>query len=526
MRTNPVIRLSCAALAFLFLGIFVLAADQAMGSSRIQNISLKKEGDFTKVTVYADKPFEFSHFTEEAKGGKPYRVIIDCQDAIFGLPQNIFSAGLPEGTVTAIRTSQYQATPERIVRVVLDMKAPVVYKLVEPETDYEASIALFAAKDPDFALWVAVLHDEKGKKVSKEEQAPELSRAEKAPLPVEEPSSDRTGASLPSLERSVAQTTAERESHQTVEKSGVHRRAVSYADTGEEVLPAGGKEVLVSRTKSGIRDVTRRVVEEPASVSSPAMQAQVPGKPSFSAKKMTIVHPVDEGEMVGPQPLEESPVVVVPKKKAKKTEVPPTAELTATQTSPGQTTSRSQLAQSPGFWGPLPKKETDAEDKVTVAQAEGEKGSERLPSAIEKGISKILGPEPAVARETTPAPDTAMVIQGRMEAELSVVPQRRMVEYNPITDRDVFLPPTQKEEMNFGEAPLPLFENLKLVGILRDTQGNRALLEDEAGYGYMLTSGERIRNGYVIAVEDERATFHVEEYGGYQIMVLELYTEY
>jgi hypothetical protein len=106
MRMNPVIRLSCVALAFLLLGIFVLAADQALGSSRIQNISLKKEGDFTRVTVYADKPFEFSHFTEEAKGGKPYRVIIDCRDAIFDLPQNNFRTGLPAGTIEAVRTSQ------------------------------------------------------------------------------------------------------------------------------------------------------------------------------------------------------------------------------------------------------------------------------------------------------------------------------------------------------------------------------------------------------------------------------------
>ena len=525
MRMNPVIRLSCAVLAFLFLGIFVLVADQAMGSSRIQNISLKKEGDFTKVTVYADRPFEFSHFTEEAKGGKPYRVIIDCQDAIFGLPANNFSAGLPAGTVRSIRTSQYQAAPERIVRVVLDMKAPVVYKVVEPETDYEANIAIFTAKDPDFALWVAVLQDEKDRKVSREEQRPELSRTEEAPVPVEEPTSDRTGALLPSPGQSVGQTTAEKESPETVEKSGAHRRAVSYADTGETVFPAGRKPGLLSRTGADVRAVTKRGVEEPPSVTLPALEAKASAKPRRTVDKKTSVQPVEKVEMIGPQPPAELPLVVVPQKKTRKTEVPPPAELTVTQTGSEQPTSKTQ------FWGPLPKNETgakerSAKEKVTVAQAEGEKASERTPSAIEKGIGKILGPEPAIARETTPAPDTTMVIQGRMEAELSVVPQRRLVEYSPVTDRDVFLPPTEKEQMSFGEAPLPLFENLKLVGIVRDSQGDRALLEDEAGFGYILSSGERIRNGYVIAVEDDRATFHVEEYGGYQIMVLELNPEY
>jgi hypothetical protein len=478
MRTNLAIRLSCALLAFLFLGIFILPADQAMGSCRIQNISLKKEGDFTKVTVYADKPFEFSHFTEEAKGGKPYRVIIDCQDAIFGLPQNVFGAGLPEGTLKAIRTSQYQAMPQRIVRVVLDMKAPVVYKVIEPETDYEASIAVFTANDPDFDLWVAVLGDEKGKKVSKEKPEPELSRIEKTPARVKAPKSGRTQAFHPSLEKPIDQARAAKQSPENTEKSKSRRRAVSYADTDEAV----GKTI--------------------------------------------IFRPVDQGEMMGPQPLEESPVVVAPQKKAKKTEVTPPPELIETQTGLQRTTAGTRLAQSPDFWGPLPKKESDTKEKVTVAQTEGEKTSRHLPSVIEKGIGKILGPEPAAARETMQAPDTTMLIQGRMQAELSVVPQRRVVEYNPVTDRDVFLPPTEKEQMNFGEAPLPLFENLKLVGILKDTQGNRALLEDETGYGYILTRGERIRNGYVIAVEDELATFHVEEYGGYQIMVLELNPEY
>lgn len=463
MRMNLVIRLSCAVLAFLFLGTLVLTASPALGSSRIQNISLKKEGNFTRVTVYADKPFEFSHFTEEAKAGKPYRVIIDCKDAIFDLPQNNFKTGLPAGTIKTIRTSQYQAAPERIVRVVLDLKAPVVYKVTEPETDYEASITIFTAKDPDFALWVAVLEGEKIQKVSREKEQPKLSRTE------EEPTPDQSEALLPNPEQSADQTLWGKEGVEAVEKRRVNRRAVSYADTGEVIFPTEQKRVLLSRTESPTR--------------------------------------------------------------TKKTELPPTPELTLKPTLSERASPTSQLTQSPVFWGPLPKEETVAEEradreKVTVAKVEREKASERTAGLIEKGIGKILGPEPVAARETMTAPDTAMVIQSGMEFHLSVVPQRRMIQYNPMTDRDVFLPPTEKEKIGFVEAPLPLFENLKLVGILKDRQGNRALLEDEAGFGYILTSGERIKNGYVIAIEDDQAIFHVEEYGGYQIMVLELNQEY
>ena len=53
----------------------------------------------------------------------------------------------------------------------------------------------------------------------------------------------------------------------------------------------------------------------------------------------------------------------------------------------------------------------------------------------------------------------------------------------------------------------------------------RALLEDEMGWGYILMAGDRIRNGYVINVEDDKATFQVEEYGGYRTTVLELNPE-
>jgi hypothetical protein len=496
MRMNLVIRLSCAVLAFLFLGTLVLTASPALGSSRIQNISLKKEGNFTRVTVYADKPFEFSHFTEEAKEGKPYRVIIDCQDAIFDLPQNNFKTGLPAGTIKVIRTSQYQAAPERIVRVVLDLKAPVVYKVTEPETDYEASITIFTAKDPDFALWVAVLEGEKIQKVSREKGQPELSRTEKVLVPVEEPTPDQSEAFLPSPEQSPDQTLLGKEGVEAVEKRRVNRRAVSYADTGELIFPTEQKRVFLSRTESEVQDVTKRAVEELPTVILPKSEPQPPSVPVPAQ-----VERAGKEGMVDPYPSTE-------------------------RASP-----TSQLTQSPVFWGPLPKEETVAEEradreKVTVAKVEREKASERTAGLIEKGIGRILGPEPAVAKETIPAPDTDMLIQGRMESHLSVIPQRRMVEYNPMTDRDVFLPPTEKEKVGFVEAPLPLFENLKLVGILKDRQGNRALLEDEVGFGYILTSGERIKNGYVIAIEDDQAIFHVEEYGGYQIMVLELNQEY
>jgi hypothetical protein len=494
MRTSSIIRLSFVLSALVLISLVVLDADYVLGSCRIENISLKKEGDFTKVTVYADKPFEFSHFTEEAKDGKPYRVIIDCQDAIFDLPRNNFKTGLPAGTIKAIRTSQFQAVPQRIVRVVLDFKAPVVYKVTEPDTDCEASIAVFTARDSDFPLWVAVLEDGKDQELSREKTRPDLSRTE--PVPTEEPKLDRSEISSSTREPSISQAVSDKQGAEAVEKVRTQRRAVSYADTGEKVSAAEKKAALASRSESQVRKVTR--------MESKSDETRHPKKTQTPEEAVTSPHLT----------------------KAAAPDKPKTAGRVEQES---QTVSLPQLP--PVFWGPLPQEETEKDEKVstkktTVANREKEETSEQTVGRIQKGIGAILGPEPAVARETMSAPDTALVIQSGMESRLSVVPQRKVVHYSPVTDRDVFLPPTEKEEMSFTEAPLPLFDNLKLVGILRDRAGNRALLEDEVGFGYILSSGERIRNGYVIAVEDDRALFHVEEYGGYQIMVLELNPEY
>lgn len=489
MRTSSIIRLSFVLSALVLISLVVLDADQVLGSCRIENISLKKEGDFTKVTVYADKPFEFSHLTEEAKDGKPYRVIIDCQDAIFDLPQNNFKTGLPAGTIKAIRTSQFQALPQRIVRVVLDFKAPVVYKVTEPDADCEASIAVFTASDSDFPLWVAVLEDGKDQKISREETRPNLSRTE--PVPTEEPKLDRSEISSSTREPSMS----EKPGAEAAEKVRASRRTVSFADTGEEVLPAKKKRTLASRSESQVQRVTR--IQSKSDGTRHPKKAQTPEE-TVTPPRLTRVTVPEKPKTAG-KVEQESKTVSLP-------ELPPV------------------------FWGPLPQEEIEkkevSSEKTTVAKREKDRTPEQTIGPIQKGIGAILGPEPAVARETIPAADTAAVIQSEMESRLSLVPQRKVVHYSPVTDRDVFLPPSEKEKMGFTEAPLPLFENLKLVGILRDRAGNRALLEDEVGFGYILSSGERIRNGYVIAVEDDQALFHVEEYGGYQIMVLELNPEY
>ena len=85
---------------------------------------------------------------------------------------------------------------------------------------------------------------------------------------------------------------------------------------------------------------------------------------------------------------------------------------------------------------------------------------------------------------------------------------------------------SQEIDLEFGEIPLASVDNLKLVGTLEDGSGYKALLEDDRGYGYLLNSGDRVKNGYVVNVFENKVFFQIEEYGWSRVISLELPAEY
>ncbi len=97
-------------------------------ASKVTNVELAWQDGFTVATVSVDGPVRFSHQTEEAKDGKPFRIILDVLSATHHLgAKNFFR--LPSSPVAKLRTSQYAVKPEKVVRLVFDMKAESVYKV-------------------------------------------------------------------------------------------------------------------------------------------------------------------------------------------------------------------------------------------------------------------------------------------------------------------------------------------------------------------------------------------------------------
>jgi Tfp pilus assembly protein PilP len=362
--------------------------------SNIQNITLQREGDYTKITILADAPFQFNHFIEEKKEGKPYRIVIDCLNAVNSLPQGKFLQ-IPSGVITAIRTSQYQTSPDKICRIVLDLKNPVVYKVIEENGKKGVILALSTPQESVYPLWSAV------------------------------------------QEKSVksGQKTTESIETKTVAK-------ISQSESESKVVEKPTKTITASKEKS---------IEKP--------------------KKELAVSTEKEKEI----------------KLSQKTEVTP-----------------SEKVKAPDKPIPPIKKEESKQIPVITEQ----------PKTTESEKTEV-------AKLDTIKKEPSVNIAGKVMEE---IPKRKILVYHSGERKDPFSPLTEKKNFSMGAVPLPSIEELKLVGILEDHNGFKALLENELGYGYILQPGDRIRNGSVVSIDKERIIFQIQEYGFTKNIALELFT--
>ncbi len=112
----------------LYFILMVVAAPIAFSGTSVDGLHLKSINGETVLKIDVGGPFQFTHQIEEAKDGKPYRIIVDIFPAVHNLNQKTF-ANLPVSIISAVRTSQYSVKPEKIVRVVLDLKNSSIYRI-------------------------------------------------------------------------------------------------------------------------------------------------------------------------------------------------------------------------------------------------------------------------------------------------------------------------------------------------------------------------------------------------------------
>lgn len=87
---------------------------------RVTDISVVPGGNVTLVTITADESISYERFLLT----NPMRIVLDIGDAVHALPSTDFSVG--RGGVASIRTSQYKAPPEGIVRIIIDVNGELL----------------------------------------------------------------------------------------------------------------------------------------------------------------------------------------------------------------------------------------------------------------------------------------------------------------------------------------------------------------------------------------------------------------
>ena len=397
-----------------FSGLLLVMAAGAHSACLVTNLSLEKQGDFTYLTVFAEDKIEFSHFVLPSSGDKPHRIVLDLKDAVHQLPRNNFP-NLPPSTVRAIRTSQYQVEPEKITRIVLDLKEPVIYSVVDQKEKNQVTLSLSTKKDPPSVFWVA------------------------------DPEALKTETEFP-------------------KKGNIKGEKREEFVRQEESAPLLAKEPAKAETKPE----TKR--EKPASVEKPGDLPVTKQKPRIEETQTVTV--TDETQVKKDEKTVKKGIEV--KKEKGIPEAPAMTE--------------------------FPSKEVSQASKTTVPQV-----------------------VPFASVDTSVVQSAGILESDDQE---QAVAQRESLVYVDEGRRDPFIPVSEEVDFEFGEMPLPAVENLRLVGTLEDQTGYKALLEDDAGYGYLLKSGDKVKNGFVVNVFRDKIFFQIEEYGWSRVISLELPPEY
>lgn len=138
--------------------------------------------------------------------------------------------------------------------------------------------------------------------------------------------------------------------------------------------------------------------------------------------------------------------------------------------------------------------------------------------AVEKSTPPVKEAPATPVKTETPPPKAP----SNVGVELETMPQRTIVEYEPGGDRDPFKSLIGQGTAKAVVGKLPAVENLILVGVLEEDEGNQALFEDAEGNGYILKPSDPVRNGYLASIQKDKAIFQITEYGWTRTVALNL----
>jgi hypothetical protein len=420
-------------------------AQSALATPHVENISLKKQGEYVELTVYADGPFTFSHFIEEAKAGKPYRVVLDMKDCLHKLPQFNFR-DLPTSVITAVRTSQYKIKPDKVVRIVADLSRSATYTIKQGQD--RITLIFAAPEEKEFQFWCA---------------AP-LSEAEKIKLALTETKTETVNQ--------PAAVSANPDAEQKARDAGTFNPPPSTnKETGSDLKTPTPSTALTPKDKQDIKERLAELKTE-NEVSKDEASPQNAEKPAVKNTKPVPANDIMKKEEDTPNALTDSQAI-----------------------KPGNTIKGTgdKESKTPRRPGDPTNQDQDNKQKDWESEKDLRNNPERPPKS-----------------------------KGSLAASF---PKREVVRYRSFGRRDPFMPLVAKALTGYQNGQLPDVETLRLVGILNGEYINMALLEDMEGYGYIMETGDKVKNGYVIEIYQNKILFQVSEFGWSRSVALTMDSE-
>ncbi len=526
----------------LFAIIMVLAMSTGLCGTSVDGLHLKSVNDETTLKIDVGGPFQFSHQIEEAKDGKPYRIIVDIFPAVHNLNQKIFAA-LPASIITAIRTSQYSVKPDKIVRVVLDLKNPAIYR-IEKSGNF-AFIYIPDSEHSDFAEWSSA-----GAKGSLETPSEESPVAEASPVAI--PAVSETPIVSASQEP-VQNEPAGAEEEFEIQNSISEEKSVAISETRPQPVPSSLED---ERNVVEEKPVLSEAIGQPAEALAPPARYYKPNQSSFFEQEMAA-NQAQRENAVETQTPPVSPVVSVQEKPLTTQTPEPLAKTQDSSMVEMSIATASQPQSSPApqpkpAMPPRPPEEKQVLDNSSAtvspaiamqstvenrpADSTSKSENVNLDSSV---VDTYLSPDdmPAITLSADSAVDSSgqrptshfrrepnfpNKLKGTIVAEF---PQRMVIEYAPGVFRDPFETLIDETKQSDGprEDKIPDVETSRLVGVIETEAGdNRALLEDLDGYGYILKSGDKVKKGYVEKIDIDKAFFQLFEYGWSRTIALYL----
>jgi hypothetical protein len=152
---------------------------------------------------------------------------------------------------------------------------------------------------------------------------------------------------------------------------------------------------------------------------------------------------------------------------------------------------------------------------------------EKIRTKYKRGIRFVQNDqdEQQQTASETDQPQESDQQSGNVGAYNEFLPEREIVVYQASGRPDPFMPLIEDAASEAKGGELPDVETLRLVGILQDKKVSRALFEDYNNYSYILKIGDRVKNGFVLSIEDTRVLFQIRQYGWNRQVAIDIENE-